>query len=98
VVSLLDSLEARGLVARERSSGDRRIYELRLTSPGERLLLRLRDIAEANEAELLAPLTEEQSAQLGRLLAQLAGANALDPDLHRDTGGEDRRGPREGGE
>jgi hypothetical protein len=45
----------------------------------------LRGIAERHEAELLAPLTSEQSAQLGILLARLASAHALDTDLHRDT-------------
>ncbi|MDR7085160.1 DNA-binding MarR family transcriptional regulator [Arthrobacter ginsengisoli] len=89
VVSLIDSLQARGLVERERSSTDRRIYELRLTLEGAQLLRQLREIAEAHDAELLAPLTVEQSAQLGSLLAQLAGANALDLDLHRDAGRED---------
>lgn len=89
VVSLVDSLQARGLVERERSSADRRIYELRLTLDGAQLLRQLREIAEANDAELLASLTGEQSAQLGSLLAQLAGANALDLDLHRNSGRED---------
>ncbi|MBT2551910.1 MarR family winged helix-turn-helix transcriptional regulator [Arthrobacter sp. ISL-5] len=89
VVSLVDSLQARGLVERERSSTDRRTYELRLTAEGAQVMRQLREIAEAHEAELLAPLTGEQSAQLGSLLAQLAAANALDLDLHRETGHED---------
>ncbi len=85
VVPLIDSLEARGLVARVRSSTDRRNYELRLTAEGTKVLGKLRGIAERQEAELLAPLTSEQSAQLGSLLAMLASAHALDTDLHRDT-------------
>ena len=85
VVPLIDSLEARGLVARVRSSTDRRNYELRLTDEGTKMLGQLRGIAERHEAELLAPLTSEQSAQLGSLLATLASAHALDTDLHRDT-------------
>ena len=85
VVPLIDSLEARGLVARVRSSTDRRNYELRLTDEGTKVLGKLRGIAERQEAELLAPLTSEQSAQLGSLLAMLASAHALDTDLHRDT-------------
>lgn len=85
VVPLIDSLEARGLVERVRSSTDRRNYELRLTAGGWKLLRTLRGIAEQHEAELLAPLTREQSAQLGSLLGLLAGAHALDTDLHRDT-------------
>jgi DNA-binding MarR family transcriptional regulator len=85
VVPLIDSLEARGLVARVRSSTDRRNYELRLTDEGTKVLAKLRGIAERHEAEILAPLTSEQSAQLGSLLARLASAHALDADLHRDT-------------
>ncbi|MFE4227023.1 MarR family winged helix-turn-helix transcriptional regulator [Arthrobacter sp. NPDC056886] len=85
VVPLIDSLEARGLVARVRSSTDRRNYELRLTDEGTKVLGRLRGIAERHEAELLAPLTSEQSEQLGSLLARLASAHALDTDLHRGT-------------
>ena len=85
VVPLIDSLEARGLVARERSKTDRRNYELRLTAEGTKVLGMLRAIAELHEAELLAPLSSEQSAQLGSLLARLASAHAVDTELHRDT-------------
>ncbi len=85
VVPLIDSLEARGLVARVRSSTDRRNYELRLTAEGTTVLGKLRGIAERHEAEILSPLTSEESAQLGSLLARLASAHALDTDLHRDT-------------
>lgn len=88
VVPLIDSLQSRGLVERARSSTDRRNYELCLTAEGAKVLRTLREIAEKHEAELLAPLTYEQSAQLGTLLAQLAGANGLDADLHRDVGRE----------
>ena len=88
VVPLIDSLETRGLVTRVRSRADRRNYELRLTAEGTKVLGSLRGIAEQQEAELLAPLTSEQSAQLGSLLARLASAHALDTDLHRDTNGE----------
>ncbi|MFH5878733.1 MarR family winged helix-turn-helix transcriptional regulator [Arthrobacter sp. NA-172] len=93
VVTLIDSLEERGLVERMRSSTDRRHYELHLTEAGERVLSELRGIAEQHEAELLAPLTSEQIAQLDGLLAQLANGHGLDQDLHRDVG----RQPREAG-
>ncbi|MGO4105546.1 MarR family winged helix-turn-helix transcriptional regulator [Leifsonia sp. YAF41] len=86
IVPLIDSLESRGLVGRERSSTDRRNYELTLTDAGRAILTRLRSIAEQHEAELLAPLSPEQSEQLESLLAQLAGGAALDADLHRDLG------------
>ncbi|MCU1573748.1 MAG: putative transcriptional regulatory protein for hcr operon [Micrococcaceae bacterium] len=87
VVPLIDSLQDRGLVERERSSTDRRTYELRLSAEGRRVLHQLQGIAEAHEAELLASLTDGQRAQLRDLLAQLVAANGLDADLHRGTGG-----------
>ena len=86
VVSLIDSLEERGLVERVRSSTDRRNYELHLTNAGKRVLGELRGIAEQHEAELLAPLTTEQIGELDVLLAQLASGHGLDRDLHRDVG------------
>ncbi len=84
IVSLIDSLETRGLVERVRSSMDRRNYELRLTSQGDERLAELRRIAEEHEAELLSPLSREQATQLEELLSVLAGSAALDPDLHRE--------------
>jgi DNA-binding MarR family transcriptional regulator len=86
IVPLIDSLESRGLVDRKRSSTDRRNNDLTLTDAGRTLLMALRVIAEQHEAELLAPLTPEQSEQLELLLAQLADSAALDTDLHRDLG------------
>jgi DNA-binding MarR family transcriptional regulator len=85
VVALIDSLEERGLVARSRSSSDRRSYELHLTGQGERTLRQLGRIAEEHEAELLAPLTEAQAAQLRDLLARLAADNDLDQEVHQHT-------------
>jgi DNA-binding MarR family transcriptional regulator len=86
VVSLIDSLEARGLVERVRSNTDRRNYELRLTAQGSERLAQLRRVAEEHEAELLAPLSREQATQLESLLILLADRTALDPELHRDLG------------
>ena len=49
IVSLVDSLESRGLVERTRSNTDRRNYELRLTPSGQEHLVRLRRVAEEHE-------------------------------------------------
>lgn len=97
MVTLIDSLQDRGLVDRVRSSTDRRNYELRLTDAGKRVLRELRGIAEEHEAELLAPLTAEQIGQLDVLLAQLASGHGLDRDLHRDVGRQAGGDPGSGG-
>lgn len=94
VVSLIDSLQERGLVERVRSRTDRRNYELHLTARGKEVLRELRRIAEEHEADLLSPLTEEQALQLEHLLARLASGNELDKDLHLDLGREERREAR----
>jgi DNA-binding MarR family transcriptional regulator len=86
IVALIDSLEARGLVERTRSSADRRSYELRLTGNGQELLAALRRTVREHEDQLLGSLTPEQAEQLHDLLARLAAANSLDPDLHQNTG------------
>jgi DNA-binding MarR family transcriptional regulator len=90
VVSLIDSLQERGLVERVRSSTDRRNYALHLTDAGNRVLRELRGIAEQHEAELLEPLTGEQITQLDVLLGLLARGHGLDTDLHRDVGRDTR--------
>jgi DNA-binding MarR family transcriptional regulator len=86
IVALIDSLETRGLVERRRSSADRRSYELRLTGNGQDLLAALRRTVREHEDQLLGSLTPEQAEQLHDLLARLAAANSLDPDLHQNTG------------
>ena len=48
------------------------------------LLSQVGELASARFAER----TREESAQLESLLARLAGAHALDADLHRDVSGE----------
>ena len=85
IVSLVDSLEERGLVHRVRSAIDRRSYELQLTAEGATALRALRRIAEAHDAELLAALSAEEVLQLEGLLRKLADATRVDPDVHADT-------------
>jgi DNA-binding MarR family transcriptional regulator len=82
VVVLIDALEGRGLVSRQRSATDRRNHELRLTEIGTDLLGRLREVAEHHEKELFEPLTAAERRELGILLAKLAQGHGLDPDVH----------------
>ena len=58
LVLLLDELEAKGLVTRQRSPRDRRNQQLQLTLKGARLLEKVEQIAAAHEADLGSALTE----------------------------------------
>jgi DNA-binding MarR family transcriptional regulator len=82
LVALVDDLERSGWVERIRSPKDRRNYELQLTDAGRALLASLRTIAEAHQAEVLAPLDDGEQVALSQLLAKLAAGSGLGPDGH----------------
>ena len=72
LVAVLDSLEERGLVARQRDPHDRRRHVVSITPTGKRQLQRLRNIAKQLEDEFFGPLTPEDRATFHELLSQLA--------------------------
>lgn len=82
VVSIIDRLEAAGLVVRTRSSADRRVQQLDLTAPGRDTLLALRGAAERQEAIVADGLTASQRDQLYELLSALGRLRGLDADVH----------------
>jgi DNA-binding MarR family transcriptional regulator len=82
VVSFVDDLEGRGLVARTRSSRDRRVYELTLTGEGEELLRKIRAISAEHESQFCQPLDAEEREQLGSLLRRIAETHGLTPGVH----------------
>jgi DNA-binding MarR family transcriptional regulator len=72
LVGLLDELEERGLVERRRDPNDRRRQLVRITAQGKRMLTSLRALARRVEADFLAPLSDEERAELHSLLVRLA--------------------------
>jgi DNA-binding MarR family transcriptional regulator len=75
LVAVLDSLERRELVRRERDTLDRRRHLIRLAPAGERELERIRDMAKGIEDDFLAPLDPESRRALHDLLLRLAAYN-----------------------
>ena len=71
VTRLLDRLEERGWVARERCREDRRRVLCTLTPAGEALLESVGDAAEAADEAVMAPLSAEEVASLLRMLARV---------------------------
>src|SRR3954464_6270898 len=71
LVTLLNPLEADGLVTRERDPSDRRRHLVTLTPAGKRHLAGAARAQKETEDPLSAPLDDEQREQLGALLIAL---------------------------
>jgi DNA-binding MarR family transcriptional regulator len=75
LVALLDSLEQREMVARQRDRLDRRRHVVSITDTGRRELARLRAIVRQLEDEFFAPLDAASREALHPMLVQLASQN-----------------------
>jgi DNA-binding MarR family transcriptional regulator len=75
MVALLDSLEQRGMIERQRDPLDRRRHVVSITPAGKRELTRVRGVVRKLEDEFFAPLGDAKRAQLFALLAELAAVN-----------------------
>jgi len=68
-------LEERGLVARRRSTTDRRFNAITATSKGRALLDQVRPAVEAAQARILAPLEPDERARFLGYLKRVADGN-----------------------
>ena len=75
LVALLDSLETRGLIARQRDPLDRRRHVVSITADGKRALDRNREVIKQLEDEFFKPLDPKSRAQLHDLLLRIACHN-----------------------
>lgn len=75
LVALLDSLEQRALIVRQRDPQDRRRHLVSITAAGKRELSRLRAMIKQLEEEFFAPLDPESRTTLHELLMRLAAHN-----------------------
>ncbi|MDD2582949.1 MAG: MarR family transcriptional regulator [Desulfuromonadaceae bacterium] len=86
VVGILDRLEAKGLVTRNRSKEDRRAVDLKLTKKGEEVVANSPEVAQAMLLKELNELSDEQFSCVGegmKLMAKVLGAEQLIPQpLH----------------
>jgi len=82
VVTLVDSLEDRGVLERRRNPTDRRLHAIHLTDSGRRLLRELSRVAREHDDALLAALAPAEREQLHGLLTRLAADQQLTEGVH----------------
>ena len=80
LVTLLNPLEAAGLVSRERDPADRRRHLVTLTPAGKRALVSASRAQQETEDALFASLDEDQREQLRDVLVALRDGLAADPE------------------
>jgi MarR family transcriptional regulator, lower aerobic nicotinate degradation pathway regulator len=73
MVALIDDLERKGYVKRERNPDDRRAYVITLTTAGRRAQSRAEKALDAHALEFFGQLSEPERQELYRLLARLVG-------------------------
>jgi DNA-binding MarR family transcriptional regulator len=79
LVTMLNPLEAAGLIKRKRSGTDRRRHVVTITPSGKRRLTNAAQAQREAENALFASLTEQQCNQLRDLLTTLRDANNTEP-------------------
>lgn len=81
-VTLVDTMQDRGLIERRPGQTDRRSYALHLTDAGQQLLRQLGAVGKAHEDDLCAALTAEERVTLRQLLTRIAQQQNLTAGVH----------------
>jgi DNA-binding MarR family transcriptional regulator len=82
MVSLIDTLEAQGLVTRMPHPNDRRAFAVTLTEKARDLLPALEEQSRAMDDEVTATLTPAERASLLGMLRRMSAAVGLIPGVH----------------
>jgi DNA-binding MarR family transcriptional regulator len=72
LTSALGGLVQKGLVNRQRTKGDKRIYQLTLTPAGEKLLQRLTECAKQHDRNLTRVIGQREYARFMQILRRIA--------------------------
>ncbi len=86
MVKLIDELESAGLAERRRRPGDRRAWEVAITSSGRRRLERARGLTKQVEDEVLSGLSAADRRQLLTLLRRALVSAPPQPPWSSDEG------------
>jgi DNA-binding MarR family transcriptional regulator len=81
LVGLVDTLEKRGLIERQSSAIDRRVYALHLTEAGHNTLKQLEIVARAHDDATCEGLSQKERTQLFSLLDRVAKYHGLTPGV-----------------
>ncbi|MBB4662594.1 MarR family winged helix-turn-helix transcriptional regulator [Conexibacter arvalis] len=82
LVALIDELERRELIRRDRSPTDRRVFALRLTAAGEEMDQRVRAIGAEHERTVTAALDDDERRTLAELLRRVAEEQGVPAGVH----------------
>jgi DNA-binding MarR family transcriptional regulator len=82
MVTVIDALEADGLVERKAHPDDRRAFAITLTDKARKLLPDLDKAGSALEDMIAAPLSAAERKTLRELLQRIAGGAGLIPGVH----------------
>lgn len=86
MVKLIDELESAGLAERRRRPGDRRAWEVAITTQGRQRLTRGRELAKQVEDEVLGGLSATDRRQLQTLMRRALAAAPAQPPWSSDEG------------